>query len=323
MSGGNLPYHLRTNKAVDRDIFFELLSRLKLPHPIQDYQYITLGGPMLEDLKQLHHRLGLENLKSLEKDDSVLSRQKYNKPFNCIECTKSSTEEFIQNFEPQAPCIIWLDYTAPSWRTQFEECHSLIGKLEPYDIIKITLNANPDSLGTERSAEEKLERFKQKAGGPYTCQNLTANDVSTMTGLPATLAGIIETVSQSALDMLEELTLKPLTLFRYIDSTQMLTLSCIVLPVDEGLYEELLENSKLNNWPHLTKDWADIHEITVPSLTIKEQQAINQFLPLGNRTLNPGDLPFAVHANPTINKRLLDNYIKYYRYIPNFHRLAV
>lgn len=323
MSSLGAPYHLRTNKAIDRDIFFELLSKLQLPNNIKDYEYISLGGPMLEDLRTLHQSLGMKSLNSLEKNSATLSRQEFNKPFNCINCIKASTYEFINEFNPKAQNIIWLDYTGPSWRAQFNECHSLISKLNEYDILKITLNANPEVLSGKYD-DEKLSSFKEKAAGPYTSENLSPNDITLMDRLAITLAGIIETVSQSALDLIEGLTLKPLTLFRYIDGRhQMLTITCIILPSQQDkAFKQLLEASMLTDWPHLAKNWKDIHEIAVPDLTPREKQAINQLLPLERGKINPDELPFKLHKNKAKNQKSLENYVKYYRYIPNFQRLA-
>ena len=212
MSGTSIPYHLRTNKAIDRDIFFELLGRLKLPETIQNYNYISLGGPMLEDLRLLHQRMNMNKLTSLEKDSAVLTRQEFNKPYSCISCKKSSTNEYINQLNPSSPSIIWLDYTKTNWSTQFQECHTLLSKLNVFDVIKISLNANPDSLDG-KEATDKLQSFHKKADGPYTSNNIIENDVILMDKLALTLAGIIETVSQSALDLNEGLTLKLLTLF--------------------------------------------------------------------------------------------------------------
>ncbi|MDN3700490.1 hypothetical protein QWY96_05565 [Vibrio artabrorum] len=115
MSGGSIPYHLRTNKAIERRIFFDLLGNLALGRDLKNYKYISLGGPMLADHQALHHELGLTKLVSIERDSAVLTRQDFNKPYSCIECWEGSTSDYINNFNEDDPVIIWLDYTDTKW----------------------------------------------------------------------------------------------------------------------------------------------------------------------------------------------------------------
>ncbi|WP_407928292.1 O-methyltransferase, partial [Collimonas silvisoli] len=54
MSGAYVPYHLRQNKAVDRQLFVDLLTKLNRYKAIGDYSYVSFGGPYLEDFKLVH-----------------------------------------------------------------------------------------------------------------------------------------------------------------------------------------------------------------------------------------------------------------------------
>lgn len=163
MSGSSLPYHLRTNKAIDRRIFFDLLANISpiLPRKIQQYKYISMGGPMLEDHHLLHHELGMSKLESIEKDAAALSRQNFNKPFGCISCLHKDTGGFIRDYNESEPVIIWLDYTAPKWSSQFIECADLLKNLNAFDILKVTFNANPYVLKKENKSSSQV--FKEKA----------------------------------------------------------------------------------------------------------------------------------------------------------------
>ena len=104
----------------------------------------------------------------------------------------------------------------------------------------------------------------------------------------------------------------------------MLTITGIVLEQDkENEFEEKIKASKLHDWPLFSANWQDIHEIAVPDLTPREKLAINQFLPLKeDDSIDPSKLKFKINRNEIKNQRALNNYVKYYRYIPNFQRLA-
>jgi hypothetical protein len=146
MSGTSIPYHLRSNKAIDRYAFIELLSRIHRFSPMDQYQYIGFGGHSLEDFKYLHSQFGIDSMISLEQDNETFKRQNFNLPYNCIKCQQTTSSDFISRFSREKPTIIWLDYVKPNeLRSQIEEFQSIISKLEALDILKITLNANPSA----------------------------------------------------------------------------------------------------------------------------------------------------------------------------------
>ena len=58
----SLPYKLRPNKAVDRELFLSLLCRLGAHLMVERYKYIGLGGPFLEDFRLLHKRTGIKEM---------------------------------------------------------------------------------------------------------------------------------------------------------------------------------------------------------------------------------------------------------------------
>lgn len=323
MSGSSLPYHLRTNKAIDRRIFFDLLKNISpfLPRKIQEYKYISMGGPMLEDHHILHHELGMAKLESIEKDKAALSRQNFNKPFGCISCLHTDTGSFIRNFNESEPVVVWLDYTAPKWSTQFRECSDLLKSLNSFDILKVTFNANPDVLKKENKSSSQV--FKEKANSKFISENIIDNDVISMNSFAETISGIFESIAEDAL-FGEGLRFHPLTQFRYIDDRhQMLTISGILIDESEEDFgdklEELMEIARFN---YLSQNWGDIKKINVPVLTQKERLEINRLLPELESPIDPDRLPFIFDKNPEKSKEFIQNYIQYYRYIPNFQRLA-
>ena len=90
-AGGNLPYQLRPNKAVERLIFVDLLSRLDSWIQIgRDYDYFGFGGPQMEDFRLLHERFPQMKMVSLEREREVLKRQKFNNPHTNVRCKLQS-----------------------------------------------------------------------------------------------------------------------------------------------------------------------------------------------------------------------------------------
>ena len=65
-AGSSLPYRLRPNKAVDRELFLSLLMRLAPKLALEKYHYVGLGGPFLEDFRLVHGRLGIAKMTCIE-----------------------------------------------------------------------------------------------------------------------------------------------------------------------------------------------------------------------------------------------------------------
>lgn len=262
----------------------------------------------------------MTNLFSIERDQSALTRQIFNKPFSCITCSNESTSNFITNYNEEEPVIIWLDYTDTKWKKQFSECESLIANLKESDILKVTFNANPDVLKND-SGKTLLEVFKSKANHHLLNENLIENDVQTMINFAKTINDFFCTITESILSD-EGLFFYPLLQFRYIDDRhQMITITGIILSENSNFPEIFNGYNAHTNWLYSHTEWGDIHEINVPVLTQKEKYAINQLLPL-NGKIDISQLPFILDKNKITAEKMIENYIKYYRYIPNFQRAA-
>lgn len=319
MSGSSIPYHLRTNKAVDRQIFLDLLKKINQKYPLEEYKYISLGGPMLEDFRQIHTEFGLINLESIEVDGGVVGRQLFNKPFSCISCIESSTSDYITGFRREGPTIFWLDYTGLDLSEQFRDCEGLLRQLTDLDILKITFNVNPDAICKNGSIEE----YRSVVSDEYMYPDLEDNNVNTMSSLPVTVSKTIKMICDKVFEG-ENSRAVPLTLFRYIDNHhQMLTATLMLMPDSDQTVLQLKSELGLNKWPFLVPDWKSVHEIKVPDLTQKEKMLINQFIPKMSAEQISVEIGFRLSAGrPRETKKLLENYIKYYRYIPNYQRLA-
>lgn len=333
MSGASVAYQLRQNKAVDRHLFIDLLSRLNRYVPIGMYRYISFGGPFLEDFKLIHSYFGNKEMVSLENDSTAFKRQTFNLPLSCIQCLEKDSSVFIDEFEAAGNTIVWLDFAdANKTRTQIQEFESLVTKLAQNDIIKITLNANPDSLykhhpedGEARQTADvqnrvRLQRLTRRLGD-YLPNGTEADDM-TMKKLPEVLIKVIEFAANRAMSgrTRENLIFQPLSSFAYIDGYhQMLTVSGIILSSKERI--EFLDKTNIKKWGPVSLSWGSYRKIMVPSLTAREKVFIDQMLPEKSASAIHKKLKFYFDSNIDTSKEIIDNYRLYYRYYPNFHRV--
>jgi hypothetical protein len=147
---------------------------------------VGLGGPFLEDFRLIHSRIGIDKMVCVESEEAVHRRQSFNRPRESIHCVHANLEEFLETTEFDGPVVLWLDFTEPKTVvSQIEAFARQACELPIYSVVRITLNANPGSLGkppagqtavtlpgestkaggTETELDWRLARFKERLGG--------------------------------------------------------------------------------------------------------------------------------------------------------------
>ena len=317
MSGNSPDYQVRPNKAIDRMLFLNLLMKLNRCCDISQYQYIGLGSFSFEEFKLLHNQLYINDMISLEANESVFRRQQLNCPYKCIKTVQKTSGDFIaDDFQRDKPVIIWLDYTeADAVRSQFEEFCTVASRLESKDILRITLNAHPKTLWSnnggflaEQARIKRLEVLRDRIGEflpsgtePSSLENKQ---------YPKVLLGALK----NALYQFDKTSPKkflPLLSCVYADGQQMMTITGVMYSGEE---EKQVILSALSGWEYLTSEWDKYNQIAIPSFTPIERLLLNQKLPG-----NVDDLMAVL--NNTFSVVNIENYIKYYRYYPNFHQV--
>ncbi len=310
-------YHLRPNKYVDRQIFAEVLKSLSRNVEIQDYTYIGMGSFMFDDFKLLHNTLGIGKMISLEVDPLMHKRASFNKPLKCIKLIQQSTTDYIANMEPgNNKHIVWLDYTDPSEiGAQFDDFCRLICTLNEYDIIRITLNANPTSLGKPPSEEENLWEYRldtlRQRLGDFVPTSVVPNNL-VKKKYPLVLLSCLKKAYLKTI-VGKERRFLPLYSTVYDDNTQMLTLTGVVVMCEEN-GEVFKQNKELRKY--CSFEWDNPLNIFMPELTPKEIIHINNELPIkAEGKLISKKYEFVFKNNPD----MLRSYLRFYKEYPNFH----
>lgn len=310
-AASSLPYKLRPNKAVDRELFLSLLGRLGATIKVENYKYIGLGGPFLEDFRLLHARVGIRDMDCIEMEENVHKRQKFNRPIESINCIHSSLEEYLDSHDFQNPVILWLDYNDPkAIPRQIETFSRQVITLPIGSIIRITLNANPASLGKPNShlddeLEFRLKRFKERLSDYYPA-NLNISDMKRKNFGKSLLEVLRLAVEKQILDARDRKIYWTLATY-YSDGQPMVTATLIVTSPDN--YEI----------PIILKDWEFYSKpqeplvLDLPALSTLERLIMES-------TVNPKeklsfDLPISdMGEDPFISFR------RFYRVFPHFSR---
>lgn len=327
MSGGQVAYHLRPNKAIERQIFVELLTRFHGFRAIYDYTYVGFGGPFMEDFRIIEGHFGVARMISLEGDAAVIERQKFNRPFTSIECRQQLSGEFIANYatDVSGNAIIWLDYAkANDRRAQLGEFQSLLTKLQAYDVIKITMNANVATLPIPSDAPRdnpRPARFvaAEKQLGEYWHSTVSENDM-TRDAFPGVVLGCVLRAASQALPPGRELQFIVATSFVYADSEHsMLTVTGVVTPVSEVARLRLA--LRLKSWDLAYRPGNAPIPIIAPVLSTRERVFLERLLPKYRRTIASRG-KFQVGKSDPETAKLLSSFARFHRYYPHFARIV-
>ena len=338
MSGARVPYHLRQNKHVERELFLNLLSRVGRTVSLCDYLYVGFGGPFFEDFKAIHSRFGIKHMLSIEMDEWVFKRQQNNIPYGIVKCKNMKSSQLIGDFSknaaefPKAKHILcWLDYASPKQLgTQLAEVRALLPKLNRCDIVKVTFNANPATLGSPTSTKQhaganapedrlkyRLDRLRSRLGNAFP-GNVAPEDLEPEK-YPSLLLKVMKLQISEAMKENPRLMFQPLGCYVYADSDhQMLTCTGVLLKYDEQ--RRFLKSTGLSPIEFASPDW-EIHKIDVPYLSTREKLLLDRkmFQISANKMIEEEGLWF--DENKLRAATMIENYGRLYRFYPHYHRI--
>ena len=323
-SGGSIPYHLRQNKAIERNLFIDLLSKIGRYRNISEFSYFGFGGPFLEDFKYLHSSLRLTDMTSIEMDANVFQRQLFNKPISCIKLIKQSSRDFLAEHFFDKNSIVWFDYAAPAALSeQLAETQTLVSKLGEGDIFKITVNAAPETLGQPKNGQDLREYRRNKAEerlGQYAPASITVDDI-TFANYPKLLLSALRSAARQGMQGNRRLDLQPLTSFVYRDGQQMLTITGILLsPTDK---DKFFNETRLAHWKFHDFTWDSPRSISVPEMSVKERLAVESYLPeLASSTIID-KMGFYIGTEHRDAIDLMENFSEFYRMFPWYSKVVM
>ena len=314
-------YHLRTNKAVERLLFLELLHKLNGCIPVGKYKYVSLGGPYLEDFSLIHGNFGNRDMVSLEIQKHVYSRQCVNQPCSGIILTKDSTADFVEKYKTgRRPLIVWFDYEWPDWKTQIAESCELLQKLPPMR-FKITLSGKTDPLKRENEGDDLLaaraivlsEIFNDY--GPFAGSDINDDSVCN------TLYNIWRNAVADAIPDTAQKSVANTASYHYNDGTPILTVTMVIGPI--GKIEKITSQLKLKEWPFADLNWNKPKQIAIPSLGLREKLAVDRLLPDASARTVVRKLKFRLAKDYKDSVEVMKNYIQFYRHVPQFLRVTI
>lgn len=330
MSGASIPYHLRPHKSVDRRLFFDLLERFQRWKSLKNATYISMGAYPLEDHRLAHRLLGITNLVAFDRDESIVARQKFNKPIGTCHCLCKSSGEIVDDLERTLKhcgisnserIVIWLDYTDPKEiGTQIREFQTLLDKLNEGDFVRITVNANPKELETStesgavlvtKTMRNQFDQLKARIGD-FLPSSASPSDM-TPEGLSLLLAQAFGAAALKAIPASSDYIFSPLSLVRYADTTQMLSISGAL--VHKRKDKRVRQRLEMESWPFSSTQWTDVKKLVVPTLTLREKLYLERGVGEKEQREIIDELGFST-AGDVDMMSFIESYKNYYRFYP-------
>lgn len=325
--GSSVAYRLRPNKAVDRELFLSLLGRLSARLQLEQYSYVGLGGPFLEDFRLIHARIGIDTLICVESEEAVHRRQTFNRPIESMQCVHSKLEDYLEATEFDSPVVLWLDFTMPrTVVSQIETFARQTCELPLYSIVRITLNANPTSLGKppagqtavtlpgednktsggETELEWRLARFKERLGGSAP-SGLPPDAMTHRNFGPSLLEALRLCAVREILDHPERKLIWALAT-HYSDGQAMVTATAVIVPDGDQEVQTIVES-----WPYFSTPKEPLR-LDVPALSTIERLTMESMANPKERM--DYDLPMS-----DIGEDPFEAFKRFYRVYPHFARV--
>jgi hypothetical protein len=331
MSGESVPYHLRQNKHVDRQLFAELLAHVNRVSPIAKALYVSFGGVYFEDFKLIHQVFGTKKMLSIEREDWVVKRQRHNRPYGCIRCKHMTSRQLVNSIDAirrrnSGQLICWLDFADASGRRgQLEDVGILTKSARHLDVLRVTMNVNSESLGPQipketvedrdkRRYEHLVEKYSDKISRKVEVQDASQEK------FPIFCLEMIKQEILRAVTSSPDLVFLPIGIFTYADSEHtMLTVTGVFLKTTK--VNSFISQTCLRDFAFACLDWELIH-INVPLLSQREKLTLDQRFGSGRTAASvAASLAFRVNKKPEISEDMLKSYFNFHRYYPHFHRI--
>jgi hypothetical protein len=86
---------------------------------------------------------------------------------------------------------------------------------------------------------------------------------------------------------------------------------------------EIIEKSELKRWPFADLNWRGTKTIAVPALSMREKLAVDQLLPDASARKVVAKLKFRLAADYDKCIEAMENYVQFYRHVPQFLRVTL
>ncbi|MDE0334109.1 MAG: hypothetical protein OXI64_04055 [Defluviicoccus sp.] len=305
----SVAYDLRPAKQVERRILLDFFRRLAgCGVPVESFRYTGMGSIHFIDHVLFHKYLGITKLVSVERDEDIKKRVKFNRPFKNVDIEIMEIGDYVPCLNADERHIVWLDYDYRLSRDMIEDVRSCANHLSIGSFILVTVDVEPSRQSKGNS--DNYEYYKEVAGLLWK-QSWSASDFANselhLRALDILALAFREGISgRTGIDAL------PCFKFVYADGHKMATLG---VHIGGALQMCNLKRVKESGAEYLVIDFdGDPFNIDVPVLTRRERLYLERLMPSHD---NVAGKPIG------IGEEDIERFSKVYQFLPSYAELMI
>jgi len=270
-------YETRPAKYAERRMILSGIQDIKTVLGIKGYRYFGMGSAYFTDFKLFHKELRINKMTSIEGQESLEERIRFNLPFNCIDIQMLTSTKALSSYQEwEEENIFWMDYEDSLESYMFKDCELIFQNISKNSIYLFTCQGQFQF----QNEDKFLKNFRRKFGEvvPLKISMHDFNAPGRNNLIREMILNKIQSVLKKrniVLDEESQLLYQQLFYFTYRDGAPMITFGGIVTDKQNlsSVKEIGVENSDIFR---LDKDRFNIK---VPNLTTKEIELLNSCLP--------------------------------------------
>ena len=214
-------YDLRPSKQCERKMMLDSFNTaMESGFSIPDYRYVGMGANRFYDFILIHKYLGINKMISLEYDQKMLPRAKFNCPYKFIKILNTTAHNFISSDGFAGNSIYWMDYDGSIGPEITRDIASLAPSVKSGDFVFFTVCGAPPGNIKGEGSSNRLFELKDIFGD--LANLLTEKDMENSKFARA-VHKILDAAFKSAFVVRREGVFRPFFQVEYADGLDMIT----------------------------------------------------------------------------------------------------
>ncbi|WP_343466427.1 O-methyltransferase [Rhodococcus aetherivorans] len=264
-----LDYGGRQSKHVSRRIFVDALRRLNAIEKVSKYAYVGFGAYQFLDFELVHRELGIVDMTSIESSEKLIPRCQFNAPYRGIKILEGTANTIIPALDWSKKSIVWLDYTQRLRNDEMADCENVALQLKPGSVLAVTLNCH---AGEDGSRRDELAKAVGNQNVPIGVTDAKLGEWGLAKVQRELLTSLIHRTLANRGD---GTSWQQILNIQYRDDARMQMLVGII---DHPEIHEKIQACRFEDMQEVSID-AEPLTIQLPSLTLRERQALDKKLP--------------------------------------------
>ena len=305
----SVAYDLRPAKQVERRMLLDFFRRLSgTGIPVESFRYTGMGSIHFVDHILFHKFLGIDKLVSVERDEDIETRIRFNAPFDNIEIAIMGIGEYIPRLRSCEKHIVWLDYDYQLTDDMISDVRSCAALLPVGSFVLVTVDVEQHKTST--GASDNFDYYKKVATNLWV-PSWKAIDFS-KPKLHLRARDLIAQAFREGASGRPAVELLPCFSFLYSDGHRMMTFGVQIGHRGEA---NELQGLRDGGADYLVLGFDDEpFHIEVPVLTRRERPILESTMPSGN---------FQRVKHVGVSKEDFGKFHKIYRFLPSYGELML